>query len=76
MVPVVNMQDAKSDLSRLAQRAADGEDIVIARHGKPLARLTRLVPPPPQGTLLGVFAGKLQMSGDFDEIPGEFGEYV
>lgn len=73
---VVNMHDAKSDLSRLVKRAADGEDIVIARNGKPVARLTRLAPAAPPGTLLGAFAGKIRMSEEFDEIPAEFGEYV
>lgn len=35
----VSIRDAKAHLSELTARAADGEDIVIARHGKPAARL-------------------------------------
>jgi prevent-host-death family protein len=42
MATVVNMRDAKISLSRLVRRAASGEDILIARNGKPVARLTRL----------------------------------
>lgn len=36
------MHDAKTHLSRLAERAAQGEEIVIARNGRPLARLVGL----------------------------------
>ena len=40
----VNIYDAKTHLSRLLDRVAAGEEITIARAGKPIARL---VPPPP-----------------------------
>jgi prevent-host-death family protein len=39
MSELVNLYDAKSQLSRLIDRAAAGEDIVIARSGKPIVRL-------------------------------------
>ncbi|MEA2744731.1 MAG: hypothetical protein QOF90_3689 [Acetobacteraceae bacterium] len=39
MSELVNLYDAKSQLSRLIDRAAAGEDIVIARAGKPIVRL-------------------------------------
>src|ERR1700685_2292261 len=39
---VVNMHDAKSNLSKLVKRAADSEDILIANNGQPVAMLTRL----------------------------------
>jgi antitoxin (DNA-binding transcriptional repressor) of toxin-antitoxin stability system len=41
MATTVNMSDAKSSLSKLAARAAAGEDIFIARAGKPVAMLLR-----------------------------------
>jgi len=65
------MRDAKSSLSRLVKRAAAGEEIVIAKNGKPVARLTRLARRKPK-TLLGAFAGKIHMEDDFDAIPAEF----
>ncbi len=37
---IVNVHEAKTNLSRLLKRAEAGEDIVIARNGKPVARLT------------------------------------
>lgn len=75
MGTVVNMHDAKSSLSRLVKRAAAGEEIVIAKNGKPVARLTRLARRRPK-TLLGVFAGKIHLSDDFDAIPAEFKRHV
>jgi prevent-host-death family protein len=71
MATVVNLHDAKSSLSRLVKRAASGEEILIARNGKPVARLTRLSNPKAT-TLIGAFAGKLHMAQDFDAIPAEF----
>ncbi|WP_075217146.1 type II toxin-antitoxin system Phd/YefM family antitoxin [Mongoliimonas terrestris] len=42
MSDVVNLEKAKSRLSSLVDRAAGGEEIVIARNGKPVARLVPL----------------------------------
>jgi prevent-host-death family protein len=39
MTETVNMHQAKSSLSRLVERALAGEDVIIARNGKPLVRL-------------------------------------
>jgi prevent-host-death family protein len=75
MPKVVNMHDAKSSLSRLAKRAAAGEDIVIARNGKPVALLTR-VPARRRSTPLGALKGKIHMAEDFDAILPEFEPYV
>ena len=75
MATVVNMHDAKSSLSRLVKRAAAGEEILIARNGKPLARLTRL-PKRKATALIGAFAGKVHMAKDFDAIPAEFEPYL
>lgn len=49
-MPTVNMLEAKNSLSHLVERVASGQDaeIVIARHGKPAARLV-----PVQGTSVG-----------------------
>lgn len=69
------MHDAKSNLSRLAKRAAAGEEILIARNGKPVAMLTR-VPEHRRRTLLGVFKGQIHMAEDFDAIPPEFEPFV
>jgi prevent-host-death family protein len=41
----VNIYEAKTHLSRLVDQAAAGEEIIIARAGKPVARLSQLAPP-------------------------------
>ena len=48
MSAVVNVYDAKTNLSRLLERASAGEEILIARAGKPIARLVPLAPMVPQ----------------------------
>ena len=42
----VNMLEAKNQLSKLVKAALDGEDVVIANHGKPMVRLVKLVDEP------------------------------
>lgn len=41
---VTNLREAKAQLSQLVQRAAAGEDIIITVHGRPVARMTAVVP--------------------------------
>ena len=62
----VNVHEAKTHLSRLvAELEAGGEDVIIARAGKPVARLTRLSRTPGR-RMLGRDAGLLQVPEDFD----------
>jgi prevent-host-death family protein len=75
MPTVVNMHDAKSSLSRLVKRAAAGEQILIANHGKPVAMLTRI---PAARTKIpwDVFKGKIEMADDFDAPLEDLKDYV
>jgi prevent-host-death family protein len=61
----VNIYDAKAHLSELVQRAAAGEEIVIARNGKPAARLVALAPPAARRP--GGWEGRVWIAPDFDE---------
>lgn len=45
MTTTVNVQDAKTRLSELLRRVESGEDVVIARAGTPIARMTAATPP-------------------------------
>ena len=64
MADPVNMHEAKTELSRLVERALQGEDVVIARAGVPVVRL---VPVVSRGKrTLGQWRGQLRMSDDFD----------
>jgi prevent-host-death family protein len=63
----VNIHEAKTHLSRLLERVAKGEEVVIAKAGKPVARL---IPFSPRGKrVLGLDAGKIWIAPDFDELP-------
>ena len=67
----VNIHAAKTQLSRLVDAAAAGEEIIIAKAGKPLARLGPLVGPRAKRRL-GILAGKLRVPEDFDApLPDE-----
>lgn len=65
MKPPVNIYDAKTQLSRLVDQALQGEDVVIARSGKPVARLTRLAPQPKKRRL-GLLDGQFKIPDDFN----------
>jgi prevent-host-death family protein len=60
---VVNIQNAKTHLSRLVEEAAQGEDVVIAKAGKPLVRLTPFEKPA-QPRVLGALAGQVTEAED------------
>jgi prevent-host-death family protein len=67
----VNLYEANTNLSKLFERAAAGEEIVIAKAGRPLARLVplemRTTPRP-----LGLYAGQVWMGDDFnDPLPDD-----
>jgi prevent-host-death family protein len=63
----VNIHAAKTHLSRLVDAAAAGEEIIIARAGKPIAKLVQLTDQPAkQKRVLGLMAGQMRVSDDFD----------
>ncbi len=61
----VNIYEAKTQLSKLVDLAAGGTDVVIARAGKPAARLTSLKPQK-RTYRLGLLEGKGWIADDFD----------
>jgi prevent-host-death family protein len=62
-VTTVNIHAAKTHLSRLVDRAAAGEEIIIARAGKPVARLAPLRS---ERRRPGLLRGRLTVARDFD----------
>ena len=74
----VNLYDAKTQLSQLVDRAAAGEEIVIAKGGRPLARLVSLTAPREGRRSLGGWEGEVRIAPDFDaplpdEVAAAFG---
>ena len=67
----VNIYEAKTRLSQLVDKAAAGEDVIVSRNGKPLVRITRLVPEKRRITY-GLLKGKVRVGADFDApLPAE-----
>lgn len=66
----VNVHEAKTHLSRLLERVEDGEEIVIARAGRPIARLVPYGARPAQRTP-GAWRGLVVLAPDFDELTDE-----
>ena len=69
----VNLFAAKASLSNLIARAVAGEEIVIAKHGKPMVRL---VPVSSGGRVPGSARGQVRIAPDFDTLPLGFTDYV
>jgi prevent-host-death family protein len=61
----VNIHEAKTHLSRLVERVTAGEEIIIARSGRPVARLVPYVEHGPRRTF-GRMRGKIRIADDFD----------
>ena len=70
------MHEAKTHLSRLVNEAAAGEDVVIKRNGKPVARLVPVEEKPANGlmSLFGTSKGQIHMADDFDDLPEGWAE--
>jgi prevent-host-death family protein len=68
----INIYEAKTQLSRMVDRAAAGEEIVISRNGRPVARLCPLQPSKRNSVKFGVLKGQIEVPDDFDApLPDE-----
>jgi len=65
MATTVNIHDAKTHLSRLVDEVASGAEIIIAKAGKPMARLTPLSRPV-RKKKLGLLRGRIKVSDRFN----------
>ncbi len=70
---VVNMHEAKTQLSRLIARVEQGEEILIGRSGRPVARLVPVRPAHPDRGY-GTLRGAVTIHDDFDELPEDIAE--
>ncbi len=70
MARVTNIHEAKTHFSKLVERAEAGEEIVIGRAGRPVARLVPF-DRPIGGRQPGLLRGRIRMSPDFDETPDD-----
>jgi prevent-host-death family protein len=70
MAKTVNIHAAKTQLSRLIDQAVNGEEIVIAKAGRPMVRLVA-VDAERRRRSFGSLKGKIWMSDDFNELPDD-----
>ena len=68
---VVNIHEAKTHFSKLVADALVGEDVIIAKAGKPILKLVRIPQDDETENKPGVDKGKIWMSPDFDQLPEE-----
>jgi prevent-host-death family protein len=73
---IVNIHAAKTNLSKLIERAEAGEEVVIARNGKPAVRLAPVDKPAGQpkrqkGSWIGSLKGQIWMAPDMDAVDAE-----
>jgi prevent-host-death family protein len=66
---MVNVHEAKTNLSDLLRRVEQGEEIVIARAGTPIARIVPIGALAPRQP--GRWSGQVWMSEDFDDTPND-----
>jgi prevent-host-death family protein len=64
----VNIHEAKTQFSRIVEQAEAGEEIVIARAGKPVARLVSLESAAPKSRKLGLGKKRFTFPADFDNL--------
>ena len=68
------MHEAKTTLSKLVERVERGEDIVIARNGKPVARLVPVASTSSLASVRGAWRGRIRIAEDFDGLPDDLAE--
>lgn len=68
----INIQEVKTNLSRLIEKAVSGEPFIIAKAGKPLVKVSRLGPVgETRMKRLGFMNGQITVPDDFDRMGGE-----
>ena len=67
----INIHEAKTNLSKLIEKAVNGEPFVIAKSGKPMVTVSAYMPPPDPTKRLGFLKGRLEIPADFDSMGHE-----
>lgn len=71
MIKLVNIHEAKTHLSRIVEDVAAGTEVIIARSGRPVARLVPIETSAPRKRF-GLLRGAFTIPGDFDDpLPAE-----
>jgi prevent-host-death family protein len=72
----VGMHEAKTQLSRLVELVEGGEEVIIQRSGRSVARLVAIEHRRPIAEAFGALRGQIDLAEDFDdELPGDFADH-
>jgi prevent-host-death family protein len=69
-----NLHEAKTNLSKLVELVLQGEEVIICKAGKPVAKLVS-ISKKKKIRKPGALKGKITIKEDFDQLPDEFMEY-
>jgi prevent-host-death family protein len=73
----INIHEAKTHLSKLIDKAVNGEPFIIAKSGKPMVKVVQLDAPEPGSTRrLGFLSGQIEVPEDFDRMGQEEVEQI
>jgi antitoxin (DNA-binding transcriptional repressor) of toxin-antitoxin stability system len=67
----VNIHEAKTNLSKLIERAIHGESFIIAKSGVPMVTVNAYTPPPDPAGRIGFLKERLEIPEDFDSMGKE-----
>lgn len=70
---ITNISEAKAQLSALIEKVMAGEEVIIGKAGKPVARLVRYKRSE-EPRIPGALKGKIKITDDFDELPDDIAE--
>ena len=69
---ITNISDAKASLSKLIEKVLKGDEVIIGKAGKPVAKLVPYdLETSPRQLGVGNWRGKIWLADDFDELPEE-----
>jgi len=75
-VQITNISKAKSSLSKLVEKVQKGEEVIIAKAGKPVAKLVPYsIDESPRDMTVRIWEGEVWMAEDFDELPEDLLKY-
>lgn len=70
---MANISEAKAQLSALVERVMAGQEVIIGKAGKPVAKLVRYEPTE-RPRKPGALKGKITIADDFDDLPDDVAE--
>jgi prevent-host-death family protein len=73
MMHITNISEAKVQLSALVEKVLSGEEVIIGKAGKPVAKLVRYKRSD-ENRIPGALKGKIKIAEDFDELPDNIAE--